>query len=357
MIPRVVSVVLPDFIQAGNQSVLLDFNAAVTGLTLGAFLYSGVDPGTVALFVSESLTDPSAPRNAPYTDATVVGRYFRLEFTFPDPPIPGTLNIALKANQVYVAPPQRTGTGDTPLPVWSGFTLSGTQAIVLSDTENKLYIFDYPDTADRDFGIGVGAWKSIAADSSKIYLLDAVLTAPKIKTLPIPIPAGDPLTPADFLSLDAGSETQRNAWLAITVANDKLYAIGKIANDTVSPNPDFKVYVYDISGASPARVSSEDKNLALNANYTAMAIHGNFLNMLIADAGVRIRLDLTSVTQNLGADADTSAILIGSTGWVGLDYSSVTGRTGFYALQENGARIIAFTDGDRRNTDHDYRFR
>ena len=101
-IPEVVDSVFPRFIEAGEQSVLIDFNVPVIGLMAHSFIYEGIDPGQPILYASASITDPEIDRNTPYNDATVPRRYFRLEFTFPNPPPQGTLNIALKENQVCV---------------------------------------------------------------------------------------------------------------------------------------------------------------------------------------------------------------------------------------------------------------
>ena len=102
IIPEVVDVVLPTFIEAGEQSVLIDFNGPITGLRAHSFSYDGIDPGQPLLFASDSLTDPMMARDTPYNDSSVPRRYFRLQFTFPDPPPQGTLNIALLENQVCI---------------------------------------------------------------------------------------------------------------------------------------------------------------------------------------------------------------------------------------------------------------
>ena len=96
---------IPDFIEAGKQSVLIDFNTAGVGLTQASFLITGIDYGMPVLYASESLTDPDAPRDTPYNDNTVARRFFRLEFDFPDPPPIGILNIALKEDEIQLAEP------------------------------------------------------------------------------------------------------------------------------------------------------------------------------------------------------------------------------------------------------------
>lgn len=291
------------------------------------------------------------------TEAGVfLATYTALDSSDPALTIVGRFKIIVKSSSML--PPTTPKT--TPVKkIWSGVALNGAAAYVLSDASNEFCLYTYPSTLSRTVGIGTGEWVDIAADSSLLYFLDATEATPKIKSLSLPLASGATLPPTDFITLDAGSASDRNKWLAITVSDTKLYALAKIAMDTNAPDPDYRVFVWNISG-TPSRVMTEDIDLKLEGNFTSMAIVGNILNILVEDFGITLHYDIT--TKAAATPLSGQVILDGSVDWVGLDASTVMNRTGLYALQKYGTRILAFTNPipnpsrpSRRSTD-DYVF-
>ena len=227
------------------------------------------------------------------------------------------------------------------------FGRDGERAFVLSNESKTIRVYDHPSALIKTINIGSGEWVDISVVSNQIWLLDASGTS-KVKTIASSAWMVEDdevtLTPVDWETLSSGE------WFSIAVTTSKVYVLGKLV-DMDNPEPDFVVQVYS---DSKVRLTDEDKNLFLDADFTAMSINGNDLEMLIGNAGIRMGLDITSATESLVKDRDASEIMLGTVGWVGLDYSSVSGRQGFYALQNDGTRVLGFTDGGRRNSEDDY---
>lgn len=100
--PRIVARRLPSLLP-GTQSVYLDLNRDVLGITANSFIISGIEVGLPKLYAAPKpdtdLPTGSRPISSEYVEydnSEEPRRYFRLDFEFPNPPPTGSLNIRLK---------------------------------------------------------------------------------------------------------------------------------------------------------------------------------------------------------------------------------------------------------------------
>lgn len=332
-----------------GDSVSETLSAATGGLSPLSYTLTGLPTG---------LTFHEATRsyNGSPTEAGVfLATYKALDSSDPVLSITGRFKIIVKAATTPVVPTSpEVGVQDT----WSGFALNGSQAIVLSNVSNTLRLYNYPSTLAATYNIGNGDWKDIAFHNGTVYLLDATLTNPRVRTVQITSMSPETLTLIDFIDLDEGSSSARNEWFAIVPdpARSTFYALGKIADSGVSPDPDFKVCGYNLANGN--RSASSDLDVFLDANFTSMLVFGDILHVLVGDAGVSLGYNLVDGTSNPVATRIPGnvarTLLPSATGWVGIDWSTVDGREGVYALRDTDSYIFAFTDSGRRNRSEDY---
>ena len=317
-----------------GDSISETLSAATGGLSPLSYTLTGLPTGL-------TFTEATRSYGGSVTEAGVyLATYKACDASDPVLSITGRFKIIIKGPDGVTPEPEPADAviGD----VWSGMALVGTKAIVLSNATDKIYRYAFPNTLEQTLGIGTGNWLDIATDGSRIYLLDGA----SVKTVPVEF--GDTGSPTNLASLDASVE-----WMAITVSGGKAYILGKVSDATDdAPNPDFVVHVFTISSTALTAVAAENIDVKLDANYTGLAYRSPYLYLLIEDIGVAVAYDLT------GSRAPGSAgrtIFPGSTGWVGFDYSTVAEREGFYALRDSSSRILALTDGGRREASNDYR--
>ena len=327
---------VPDFVGIVGQNVSETLPQATGGVSPLMYAMEGLAPG---------LTFNTSPLG--YAGRLTEAGTFLAKYTVRDSaPLPDDeeqiFKMVVKGPDGTVTPEPETGEAT---PIWRGFDFQGSKAWVLSDVENKVFLYEYPDMLESEHAIGNGTWRDIAVDGTILYLLDTSGT-PKVKSISVAGTLGDTLTPTDFISLpsDTGNE-----WFGLDVLGGKVYVLGKISDNMEEPNPDYKVCVW--SGSS--RSVADDIDMMLDGNYSGVVVKSPNLNVLIEDMGVVLGYDLAGKTLIPGSIS--RSILPGTTGWVGLAYSEVSGREGFYALRGNGSRLLAFTDSGSRNSSHDYR--
>ena len=103
--PEIVDAAVPDVVVAGENFVYFDFDQVCTGLRQGSFDYAGTvdDPNMPILEAANTTTRPAADSSdwMPYNDNTQPRQFFRIKFTFSDPPPAGNLNVSLKEGECF----------------------------------------------------------------------------------------------------------------------------------------------------------------------------------------------------------------------------------------------------------------
>ena len=224
---------------------------------------------------------------------------------------------------------------------WSGFglTSSGTtsQIVVVNNTDNTGSVWTYPSTRQStlDLALGSGDWVDAGGSGSNYYFLNNTGNSAVCYQK-----SGSSIVRASTMDIALGTGN----WVGIAVNGNDVWVLEKTL-DSANVVTGWTVKKW----ASRVRSSSADITLDVLADYSSIATDGTTMYVLIENAGY-----VTAWAVSDGARQATSDVRLidGVKDWVGIERSSVTGRTGIYALRQVGSRVLGYTTA--RDEENDF---